>query len=163
MVRRGLTAGLAVLHEREQEHVRFTNRQALINGALVVALAAACAGALWSASGALRQASLRPVLQEVGFTVGLLVLFQGFFCPGLPPSGPRPLLFGQRWVYSTNDEHLWNITENYLAEAGRPLEVEDPDGPLREAVRAAALRAALSTAVPSTSGLPDLRPLLPPR
>ena len=68
-----------MVHEREQEHVAFTNRQARINGCLIIGMAVGCCLLLYLGSPGLRRASKRSAILEILFTVLLLVLFQVVF------------------------------------------------------------------------------------
>lgn len=77
-----LRAVLGVVHEREQEHVRFTNRQALINGCMLIGLGFLCSVATVFASKEIRRGPKKHVVIDILFTLGLLMLFQILFCPG---------------------------------------------------------------------------------
>ena len=92
VARRTAAAVLGVLHTREQEHVRFTNRAALVSGCLVVGLAVLLCLLVVGLSRSIREGPKKPVVLDVLFTLGLLMAFQVVFCAG---RGGRPAAWGR--------------------------------------------------------------------
>lgn len=99
---KSVTAVLGVLHEREQEHIKFTNRTAMINGCLLVVLAAILSATVLGASQRVRNEPKKHVFIDIGFTFLLLAMFQVVF-----------YYYGQRWVYTSDAEHLVNVMNAY--------------------------------------------------
>lgn len=116
VIRGTLGAALGSVNAREDEYVRKVNHQTSISGVCIILVPLISVVLLFVLSQPLRRAPKRFMLIDVAMTLLPLLGFQYLF-----------FLFGKRWNYTTDIEHVVNVANVY-----------DPKGKYRQALLAEA-------------------------